>query len=152
MTAEQGAPRFADLVEELDHICVAVPSIDDALGLYRDVLGFEVAKDVVVEERQLRIAFIRVGHSEIELIQPLSPDNTVTRFLERRGPGLHHFCFRVRDIQAAMQALRERGARFVEDEAKTGAVGMVAFIHPEFGQGVLVELNEPFVAGGSAHG
>lgn len=142
---------FAGLVRKLDHVCVAVPSIDAALGLYRDTLGFEVTKDIIMEERQLRIAFIKVGESEIELIEPTSKDSTVTRFLERRGPGLHHVCFQVTDIRAAMEELRARGAQLVDEEPRAGAVGLVAFLHPEFGQGVLLEMNEPFVEGGAGH-
>ena len=131
------------MIKRLSHISVAVHSLEDALQFYRDVLGLEVVKTVRLEDRQLRIAFLRLGDCEIELIEPTSPDNTVTRFLERRGPGLHHICLEVDDLAAAMAELNERGVEFVDPEPRPGAVGQVAFILPEVGRGVLVELNEP---------
>ncbi len=131
------------MIKRLNHISVAVESIDDALTFYRDVLGLEVVETVKLEDRQLKVAFVKVGDTELELLEPTSEDNTVTRFLERRGPGLHHICLEVDDIEAAMDELSARGAEFVDPEPKRGAVGRVAFILPEVGRGVLVELNEP---------
>lgn len=131
------------MFKRLNHISVAVPSVDDALKFYRDLLGLEVTRVVKLDDRQLKVAFIKIGETEIELLEPLNQDNTVARFLERRGPGLHHICLEVDDIEAAMAELNERGAEFVDPEPKRGAVGQVAFILPEVGRGVLVELNQP---------
>jgi methylmalonyl-CoA epimerase len=130
------------MIKRLNHISVAVPSIDDALKFYRDLLGLEVTRIVTHEERQLRIAFVKIGETEIELLEPLDDDNTVQRFLQRRGPGLHHICLEVDDIRATMDQLMERGVEFVDPDPEPGAVGQVAFILPEVGRGVLVELNQ----------
>jgi lactoylglutathione lyase/methylmalonyl-CoA/ethylmalonyl-CoA epimerase len=131
------------MIKRLNHVSVAVASIEDALRFYRDMLGLEVTRIETLDDRQLRVAFVRVGDTEIELLEPTSSDNTVTRFLERRGPGLHHLCLEVDDIDAAMDELRARGAEFVDPEPSRGAVGRVAFMLPDTGRGVLVELNEP---------
>ncbi len=131
------------MIKRLNHISVAVESIEDALKFYRDILGLDVSETVKLDDRQLRVAFVKIGQTEIELMEPTSQDNTVSRFLERRGPGLHHICLEVDDISAAMAELNERGAEFVDPDPKPGAVGQVAFILPEIGRGVLVELNQP---------
>ena len=131
------------MIKRLNHISVAVDSIDDALKFYRDLLGLEVIETVTLGDRELKVAFVKLGDTEIELLEPTSQDNTVTRFLERRGPGLHHICLEVDDLAAAMDELSARGAEFVDPEPRPGAVGQVAFILPEVGRGVLVELNQP---------
>jgi len=130
------------MIKRLNHISVAVPSVDDALKFYRDLLGLEVSRIVTDEDRQLKIAFVKIGETEIELLEPLNDDNTVQRFLQRRGPGLHHICLEVDDIRVAMDELMERGAEFVDPDPQPGAVGQVAFILPDVGRGVLVELNQ----------
>ena len=135
------------MIKRLNHISVAVQSIDDALKFYRDVLGLEVSETITLEDRQLKVAFVKIGDTELELLEPTSQDNTVTRFLERRGPGLHHICLEVDDIAAAMDEFSARGAEFVDREPRPGAVGQVAFILPEVARGVLVELNQPDPSG-----
>jgi methylmalonyl-CoA/ethylmalonyl-CoA epimerase len=130
------------MIKRLNHISVAVPSIDDALKFYRDLLGLEVVETAKLDDRQLKVAFVKIGDTEIELLEPTSQDNTVQRFIERRGPGLHHICLEVDDLESAMAELSARGAEFVDPEPKPGAVGQVAFILPEVGRGVLVELNQ----------
>ena len=128
------------MIKRLHHVGVATSSIDDALKFYRDVLGLEPSETLRMDDRQLKIAFITAGDSEVELLEPTESDTTVARFLERRGPGLHHICFEVDDIQAAIDEFSARGAEFVDPEPRPGAVGQVAFILPEVGRGVLVEL------------
>src|SRR4051812_42660661 len=110
------------MIKRLNHISVAVPSIDDALNFYRDLLGLEVTRMVTDQERQLRIAFVKIGETEIELLEPLNDDNTVQRFLQRRGPGLHHICLEVEDIRATMDDLMQRGVEFVDPDPRPGAV------------------------------
>jgi methylmalonyl-CoA/ethylmalonyl-CoA epimerase len=131
------------MIKRLNHVSVAVPSIPDALKFYRDILGLEVVETATLDDRELKVAFVRIGDTEIELLEPTSPDNTVTRFLERRGPGLHHICLEVDDLAAAMDELSARGAEFVDPQPRPGAVGQVAFILPDVGRGVLVELSQP---------
>src|ERR671931_190508 len=135
------------MIKRLNHISVAVDSIDDALKFYRDLLGLEVIETVTLGDRELKVAFVKLGDTEIELLEPTSQDNTVTRFLERHGPGLHHICLEVDDLEAAMAELSARGAEFVDPEPRPGAVGQVAFILPEVARGVLVELNQPDPSG-----
>jgi methylmalonyl-CoA epimerase len=130
-------------IKKLNHVSIAVDNLDQAIAFYRDVLGLELIRRLTLEDRQLDIAFIKAGETELELITPLNADNTVARFLERRGPGLHHLCFEVDDIHAEMVHMADRGAQFVDDLPHPGAVGMVSFIHPSSAHGVLVEINQP---------
>ena len=127
-------------VKKLHHVAVAVESVDQSARFYRDVLGLDVAKTLTLENQGLKVALIQAGDTEIELLEPTSEDNTVKRFLERRGPGLHHICFQVEDVEAAMRDLGERGAAFVDPVPRQGAVGLVAFMPPDVAGGVLVEV------------
>ena len=128
------------MIKRLHHVGVAAESIREALAFYGDILGLEVADSMSLADRDLKVAFVDAGGAEIELLEPTSSDNTVARFIERRGPGLHHICFEVDDIEAAIDELSSRGAEFVDLEPRPGAVGQVAFMLPETGRGVLVEL------------
>ena len=128
------------MIKRLHHVGIAASSIRDALGFYSDILGLEVTDTMSLDDRDLKVAFIEAGGTEIELLEPTSEDTTVARFIERRGPGLHHICFEVDDIEAAIHELMSRGAEFVDPEPRPGAVGQVAFMLPEVGRGVLVEL------------
>jgi len=130
-------------IKKLNHVSIAVNDLERTVMFYRDVLGLAVTSRLRLEDRQLDIVFIRAGDTEIELISPLTSDNTVARFLERRGPGLHHICFEVDDVEAEMRELQARGAQFIDDVPHPGAVGMVSFIHPQSTNGVLVEINQP---------
>ena len=128
------------MIKRLHHVGVATASIEDALEFYREMLGLELTDTIRMDDRELKISFLKAGDSEVELLEPTGSDTTVARFLERRGPGLHHVCFEVDDIQAAIDEFSARGAEFVDPEPRPGAVGQVAFILPEVGRGVLVEL------------
>ena len=128
------------MIKRLHHVGIAAASIQDALGFYSDILGLEVTDTMSLDDRDLKVAFIEAGGTEIELLEPTSEDTTVARFIERRGPGLHHICFEVDDIEAAIDEFMSRGAEFVDPEPRPGAVGQVAFMLPEVGRGVLVEL------------
>ena len=127
------------LVRKLHHVAVAVDSVDDALGFYRDVLGLTDVERMELPDRGLRVALIKTGNAEVELLEPTT-DNTVRKFLDRRGSGLHHICFQVDDLEAAMPELRARGAEFVDPVPRPGAVGLVTFMPPSLADGVLVEL------------
>ena len=132
------------MIKRLHHVGVATSSIDDALTFYRDVLGLELAETLRMDDRQLKIAFLSAGDSEVELLEPTDSDTTVARFLERRGPGLHHICFRVEDVAESMREIGARGVEFVETEPEPGAVGLVCFMQPASANGVLIELSQPF--------
>jgi methylmalonyl-CoA/ethylmalonyl-CoA epimerase len=126
---------------KIDHLGIAVSSLEGALTFYRDALGLTVSGFETVEDQGVTVAMLPVGESRVELLEPTGPDTPVGRFLERRGPGLHHVCYSVPDIEAALERLRARGARLVDERPRIGAGGhLVAFVHPSASGGVLVEL------------
>lgn len=129
---------------KLHHLGIAVRSIDQALRIYRDGFGLPLGKRVRVETEQVEAAMLEAGDPRIELLEPLTPDSVVGRFLERRGEGLHHIALEVDDLEAAIERLKARGARLVRDEIRVGAEGYrYVFVHPASAGGVLVELIEP---------
>jgi methylmalonyl-CoA/ethylmalonyl-CoA epimerase len=130
---------------KIDHIGIATRGIQDAAKFYRDVLGLEVSEDGAeteeVAEQKVRVAMLPIGESRIELIEATSEDSPISRFLEKRGPGIHHIAVRVDDIRAALASLRAKGARLIDEEPRQGAGGcLVAFVHPSSTGGVLLEL------------
>ena len=126
---------------KLDHIGIATRQLDDALALWRDALGLEVDLTEEVTEQGVRVAMLRVGETHIELLEPLSPGSPVGKFLDKRGPGIHHIAVGVKDIKASLADLKARGARLIDETPRTGAGGcLVAFVHPESANGVLLEL------------
>ena len=128
-------------VEKIDHIGIAVKSIEEALPYYRDVLGLEYLGEETVPEQRVRVAFLRVGESRIELLEPTDPDSPISKFLEKRGGGMHHIAVLVSDIEAALESHRARGSRLIDEAPRTGAHGMrIAFVHPRATGGVLLEL------------
>lgn len=127
---------------KVDHVGVAVASLEEGLGLYR-ALGLEVAGTEEVPAQGVRVAFLEVGESRVELLEPLGPDSPVARHLEKRGPGLHHLCLQVGDIRAAMARLRAAGYTLLSAEPQPGAHGcLVCFVHPRSAGGVLLELSQ----------
>jgi len=126
----------------IDHLGVAVPSIDAALAVYR-ALGLVESRRETVAGQQVVAAFLPVGESRIELLEPTSPDSPIAKFLARRGGGIHHVCFAVDDLEAALEDLAAKGFRLIHRQAVPGADGKrVAFLHPEAGGGVLIELSQ----------
>jgi methylmalonyl-CoA epimerase len=117
-----------------------VDNVDDALRFYRDVLGLNDITTMTLDDRGLKVGLIKAGLSEIELLEPTDPNNTVSRFLDRRGPGLHHVCFEVEDVAASMKHFEGRGGQFLDPVPRPGAVGLVTFMPPSVADGVLVEL------------
>ena len=126
----------------VDHIGVAVKNLDDAITVYRDILGFTLKSIHVLKERKVRVAFLSSGgETNIELLEPLGADSPISKFLEKRGEGIHHFAVKVKDIEAVMKRLREKGVLLVDDKPREGAEGAkIAFIHPKSTKGVLLEL------------
>jgi len=128
---------------KVEHIGIATKSIDDTLRFWRDALGLEVAHTETVEEQGVKVAMLPVGASAIELLEPMGESSPVAKFLEKRGPGIHHVAVRVADIRAALARLKEKGARLIDEEPRQGAGGcLVAFVHPSASGGVLLELVE----------
>ena len=125
----------------LDHIGIAVKSIE-AARIY-EALGLTIDHVEVVETQGVKTAFLSAGDSNLELLEPTGPDSTVAKFIEKRGEGIHHLCFRVDDIDAHLTRLKEQGYRLINESAVPGAHGCrVAFLHPAAGNGVLIELSE----------
>ena len=124
----------------IHHVGVAVPSIDDALHFYGDKLGLSLLDTLELPDRQLKVAFVQAANTLIELLEPTDPDSTVSRFLERRGPGLHHLCFGTPDIREHLRDLKDKGVDLIDEEPRPGAHGEVAFLQPAAALGVLIEL------------
>jgi methylmalonyl-CoA/ethylmalonyl-CoA epimerase len=132
------------MIRELDHLGVAVRSIDERLRFWREALGLEAERLEEVPSEKVRTAFLPVGDLHLELLEATSPDSPIERFLERRGEGIHHLCFRVENIDEAVRRLRAAGVPLVGEAPRPGAGGCrVAFLHPRGTGGVLVELSEP---------
>lgn len=127
----------------IDHIGIAVRSIDEALGLYRDALGLDPVSRTVVEHERVEAAVLPTGGGRIELLQPTSDDSVIARFLRRRGQGVHHVALRVDNLEEAIETLRTSGRRLVTDRIQIGAEGYrYVFVHPGSTGGVLLELVE----------
>ena len=127
----------------LDHVGIAVRDLDASLAFFRDALGLVVERPEDVESQRVRAQFVHTGATSLELLAATAPDSPIAKFLETRGPGLHHITLRVDDIDAALAQLRERGVRLIDEVPRAGAEGArVAFIHPSSAQGVLVELKQ----------
>ena len=127
----------------LDHIGIAVDDLDAAIDLYREKLGFEVEAIEDVPGFGVKVAFLPLGEGSVELVQPVTGDSAMARFLEKKGPGFHHLCLRVEDIRAELARLEAAGGQLVDREPREGAHGtLVAFLHPKSTGGVLIELAE----------
>lgn len=131
--------------KRIDHVAIIVRNIEEALAFYRDALGIMPTSIKEVPTEQVRIAFLPMGGpggSEIELIEPLAPDSSLSRFLEKRGEGLHHICLEVDDIDAALAEMQARGAAVLDQQPRVAAEGRAIFLHPKGTHGVLLELIE----------
>ena len=127
----------------LDHIGIAVGDLAQALAFYRDALGLEVEPPEEVASQRVRAHFVPVGESTLELLEPTAPDSPIARFVEKRGPGVHHITLRVEDIREALARLKARGIRLIDESPRAGAAGaLIAFVHPASSHGVLVELKQ----------
>ena len=129
------------MLTKIDHIGIAVKSLDDSLPFYRDILRMPFAGIEEVAEQQVRVAMLQVGESKIELLEPTSADSPVAKFIEKNGPGIHHLAYEVNDIEAAIARLTAEGARMIDERPRNGAHGTrIAFVHPKSSNGVLTEL------------
>ena len=130
-------------VRRLDHLAIVVADIEEALAFWRDALGLEVSEVAEVPRERSAIAFLPLENGEIELVQPTDEASGVARYLSKRGPGMHHICLEVDDLDAMLQRLKERGVQLINPEPVTKENGVrYAFIHPKSAFGVLVELYE----------
>lgn len=135
---------FSQAGKRLDHIAIAVHSLEESLKFYRDQLGLNLIGTEVVEEQGVTVAKLEIGDTHIELLEPLSPDTPVGKFLSQKGPGLHHICVGVVDICSELSNLKLGGARLIDEVPRIGAGGAdIAFVHPKSTGGVLLELSQP---------
>ena len=125
---------------KIDHIGIATRQLNDA-SIWQEVLALKPQHSEEVADQGVRITMLSIGDSQIELLEPLSSDSPVGKFLEKRGPGIHHIAIEVPDIKAALAQLKDKGARLIDESPRIGARGcLVAFVHPSSANGVLLEL------------
>jgi len=130
-------------VIRIDHIAVLVDDLDGPLSFWRDALGLELTHTTAVPAEMAEIAFLPVGGSEVELVKPTTSDSGLARFLEKRGPGMHHICLEVDDIEGMLETLKSKGVQLINEQPREGVGGKrYAFIHPKSANGVMIELYE----------
>ena len=130
-------------VLKIDHLGIAVNSIEDGKNFWKDILGLEFEGAETVAEQKVTTAFFPVGESEVELLESTAADGPVAKYIEKRGQGIQHVAFRVENIEAALAELKEKGVRLIDETPRRGAGGArIAFLHPKATNGVLVELCE----------
>ncbi len=130
-------------VLKIDHLGIAVNSIDETKRFWTDVLGLKFEGSEIVEEQKVTTAFFPVGDSEVELLESTAPDGPIARYLEKRGEGVQHIAFRVENVEKALEELKEKGVKLIDEKPRKGAGGAkIAFLHPRSTHGVLVELCE----------
>lgn len=131
------------MVSKIDHIGIAVSNLDEAVRLYKDVLGLELHGTEVVPEQKVKVAFLPVGDTEVELLESTSAEGPIAKFIEAKGQGIQHIAFRVDDIEAALEEMKAKGMRLIDEKPRYGAGGArIAFLHPKSTNGVLIELCE----------
>ncbi len=128
---------------KIDHLGIATKSIDEALKFWQDSLGLENVHTEIVEEQKVRVAMMRIGESKIELLEPTSEDSPISKFLEKRGGGIHHIAIEVEDIEVSLAKMKQNGAKLIDETPRIGAEGcLIAFVHPQSTNGVLLELTQ----------
>ncbi len=131
------------MFEKVDHIGIAVANLDEALKFYRDQLGLVCKGTEVVEEQKVKVAFLPVGESKVELLESTDPEGPVGKFIEKKGAGVHHLSFRVSNIEEKLEQLKQQGVALIDEKPRYGAGGAkIAFLHPKSTGGVLIEICE----------
>ena len=131
--------------EQIEHLGIAVPSIEEVLPFYEQVLGLKCYAIEEVADQKVKTAFLKVGEVKLELLEPTSPDSTVAKFLEKNGGKcqIHHIAYKVNDIESRLAELKEKGVRLIDETPRKGAEGLtIAFLHPKTSAGILTELCE----------
>ncbi len=134
---------MAERLKELEHIGIAVNDLEEAKKLYCDILGFELTGEKELPDRGLKIAFLSTGNTKIELLEGTTEESAITRFVSKKGPGIHHLCFKVDDIGRTLEELSSEGVDLIDKVPRVGAEGhRIAFLHPGSTMKVLIELEE----------
>jgi len=131
------------MITGIHHIGIVVRALREAYGFWRDTLGLPLVREAEIGDQGVRAALLAAGDSEIELLEPLSEDSGIARYLAKRGQGLHHLCFRTSEVDGELRALRAIGVPLLDERARQGLAGRIAFLHPRACHGVLVELATP---------
>jgi methylmalonyl-CoA epimerase len=131
------------MIKKVDHIGIAVKDLAEALKLYEGMLGLKAEETEVVEEQKVKVAFLPVGDSEVELLESTAPDGPIAKYIEKNGEGIQHIAFRVENLEQRLVELKEKGVRLIDEKPRRGAGGAkIAFLHPKATSGVLIELCE----------
>ena len=131
------------MVKKIDHIGIAVRNIEKTSKLLSNILGLKVVGEEIVEEQKVKVAFLPLGDSELELLESTSPEGPIARFIEKKGEGIQHIAFRVNNIEEVLEKLKKEGVRLIDEKPRYGAGGAkIAFLHPKDTNGILVELCE----------
>lgn len=131
------------MVTKIDHIGIAVKNLAETLKFYEDVLGIKCVSQEVVEEQKVKVAFLPVGDTEVELLESTSEDGPIAKFIEKKGEGIQHIAFKVDNIEEAIKELEEKGVRMIDEKPRYGAGGArIAFLHPKSTSGVLIEISQ----------
>ena len=131
------------MLSKIHHIGIVVRNLEDASAFYRDTLGLPLGKMATLEDQGVKAALLPIGESEIELLEPITPDSGVARFLDKKGGGLHHVCFETDNIDTELQAAKDKGTRLIDQQPRNGLAGIIAFVHPQACCSVLVEDAQP---------
>ena len=131
------------MVTKIDHIGIAVKNLDETLKFYEDIMGIKCVSKEVVEEQKVRVAFLPIGDTEVELLESTHEDGPIAKFIEKKGEGIQHIAFKVDNIEEAIKELQEKGVRLIDEQPRYGAGGArIAFLHPKSTSGVLIEISE----------
>lgn len=131
------------MVNKIDHIGVAVKNLDEAVSFYENILGLKASGTEIIEEQKVKVAFLPVGDSEVELLESTEEDGPVAKYIAKNGEGVQHIAYRVDDVEAAIAEMKEKGIRMIDEKPRYGAGGAkIAFCHPKSTFGVLIELTE----------
>ena len=131
------------MITKIDHIGIAVKATEESLRFWREGLGLQIGGSEVVEKQKVTATFLPIGATNIELLEPSIPDSPVGKFIESKGPGIHHVCFQVDDVAKTLEFLKSMGVSLINETPVPGAHGkLVAFVHPKSTGGVLVELSQ----------
>jgi methylmalonyl-CoA/ethylmalonyl-CoA epimerase len=133
------------MLSKLHHVGIVVPDLEKAMAFWRDLLGLAVVKSAVVQDQGVKAALLKAGQSEIELLEPITSETGVGKFLSRRGGGLHHVCFETEDVESQLNQALAKGVQLIDQKPRPGLAGMICFLHPKATRGVLVEYAQPFV-------
>lgn len=131
------------MLKKIHHVGIVVRNIEAAYAFYRDTLGLVVHKEDIIQDQGVKAALLKLGPSEIELLEPITPGTGVARFLEKRGEGLHHLCFETDNITEELAATKAKGLPVIDQQPRPGLAGMICFLHPKASEGVLVEYAQP---------